>query len=274
MSATAQVRRPSAVGTDLRRFGVLTWTLATTDFKLRFFGSTLGYVWSLGRPLMLFGVLYVVFTQVFKIGAGVEFYPAYLLLSLTVWNYVVESTGMAVTSLTNRERLLRVIRFPRLVVPCAVTLNALFNLGLNMVAVTLLVLISGVEPRLSWLQFPLLLLFLVCFTTGIGMLLSALYVRFRDVAPIWEVLSTILFYGSPILYVVTMLPEGARPLEGVNPVAIVTTQVRHAVLDPSAPSAWSAFGPVLFVGVGLTVILLLLGAWVFTREAPKIAENL
>jgi ABC-2 type transport system permease protein len=272
--ATGQVRRPSALGDDVRRFGALTWTLAATDFKLRFFGSTLGYVWSLARPLLVFSVLYLVFTHVFEFGAGVKNYPAYLLLGLMLWNYVVESTGQAVISLTGRENLLRVIRFPRLVVPFSVTLTSLFNLGLNLVAVVALILIYGVEPRWSWLEFPLLLAFLVMFTMGCGMLLSALYVRFRDVAPIWEVVTTILFYGSPVLYVITSMPKVAQPFEAANPVALVMTQIRHAVLDPGAPTAVDVWGATVLFGVGITVGVFALGAWVFHREAPRIAEHL
>jgi ABC-2 type transport system permease protein len=272
--ATGQVKRPSALGDDARRFGALTWTLAATDFKLRFFGSSLGYAWSLARPLLVFSVLYLVFTHVFKFGSGVKNYPAYLLMGLMLWNYFTESTGSAVMSLTGRENLLRVIRFPRLVVPFSVALTSLFNLGLNLVAVMVLILIYGIEPRWSWLEFPILLLFLVTFTTGIGMLLSALYVRFRDVAPIWEVFSTVMFYGTPVLYVITSMPAVAQPYEAGNPVALVMTQIRHAMLDPGAPSALDVWGWHVIFGVLLTAVVFALGAWVFHREAPRIAEHL
>jgi ABC-2 type transport system permease protein len=275
MSAIAErVTRPSALGGSFRRFWALTWTLATTDFKLRFFGSALGYLWSLVRPLMLFGVLYLVFTQVFAIGSGIKNYPAYLLMSLMLWSYFVEATGTAVMSLTGRENLLRKIRFPRLVIPCSVALTSLFNLGLNLLAVLVFYIVGGIDPTWGWLWLPVLVLILVMFSTGIGMLLASLYVRFRDVAPIWEVITTVLFYGTPVLYVITKLPETVQKIEALNPVAFVTTQMRHAMLDSSAPSAFEVFGFRLLGGLLVLVGTFALGFWVFSREAPRIAENL
>ena len=146
MSGAAQVlSAPSALGTDLRRFASLTYLLAVTDFKLNFFGSFLGYLWGLMRPLMLFGVLYVVFTQVIKFGEGVKHYPVYLLTSIMLMNYFGETTGGGVTSLIKHQNLLRKMQFPRLVIPLSVALTALFNLGLNLIAVFFFAMVSGVE---------------------------------------------------------------------------------------------------------------------------------
>jgi len=206
-AGTARYRGPSALGDDLRRFWSLTLTLATTDFKLRFFGSALGYLWSLVRPLMLFGVLYVVFTEVVRFGDGVKDYPVYLLAAIVMFTFFSDTTTRAVTSLIKRENLLRKIRFPRMVIPLAEALHGLFNLGLNLIAVFVFVFAAGIEPRLDWLQVPLLVLMLVVLSTGVATLLSALYVRYRDLEPIWEVLVQILFYASPVIYVATAVPD-------------------------------------------------------------------
>src|SRR5205807_2515689 len=130
MSAHAVAKRygPSAFGDEWRRFVNLTVTLATTDFKLRYFGSALGYVWSLVRPLLFFGVLYVVFTQIFSLGKSIPHYPVYLLTSIMLWNFFIETTSGSVQCLLAREGLLRKMRFPRLVIPLSVALTALFNL--------------------------------------------------------------------------------------------------------------------------------------------------
>src|SRR5688572_5389075 len=193
-----QYRAPSALGHDLRRFVSLTLTLAATDFKLRFFGSVLGYVWTLMRPLLLFGVLYVVFTEIVRFGGDVKHYPVYLLTSIVLFTYFSESTSRGVTSLVERENLLRKMRFPRMVIPLAVALHALFNLGLNLIVVFAFILGSGISPRVEWLGlFPLVVL-LVMFSTGVTMLLSALYVRYRDMQPIWDVALQMLFYASPV----------------------------------------------------------------------------
>lgn len=276
-ATSAHSRGPSAVGDDLRRVVALTWMLAVTDFKLRYFGSVLGYVWTLMRPLMLFGILYFVFSQVFGVAQDVKHYPVYLLTSIVLFTYFAETTGGGVQCLVNRENLLRKIRFPRIVIPISVSLASLFNLGLNLVAVAVFAFATGVEPRLSWLQFPLLVLILAVFAIGLAMLLSVLYVRFRDIEPIWSVLLQMTFYATPILYVIKMLPGGyQREILAANPLADITTQMRHAVLDPAAPSAADMIGADarLLIPLGIVVATFALGAWTFTREAPRIAENL
>jgi ABC-2 type transport system permease protein len=272
----ARLRGPSALGEDLRHFVSLTFTLAATDFKLRFFGSVLGYLWSLVRPLLLFSVLYVVFTEIIKFGAGVDHYPVYLLESLVLFTFFSEATSRGVTSLVDRENLLRKIRFPRLTIPLAVSLHALFNLSLNLVVVFVFVLASGIDPRLDWLQLPVLVAFLVLLSTGVTMLISALYVRFRDVEPIWEVALQLLFYGTPVLYVITTVPPSVRELAAMNPLAVVLTQMRHAVIDPDAPTAAAAVGGWEWLAVPIAIVaaVFLLGFWVFKRETPRIAENL
>jgi len=171
----------------------LTLTLARTEFKLRYFGSVLGYVWSLMRPLLFFGVLYVFFTQIVDIGKQPH-YGVYLLTGIVFWNYFSEATGNCVTCLIAREALLRKIRFPRMVVPVSVSLTATFNLVLNFLAVFVFALINGLTPTIKWLELiPIALLFIML-ATGLAMLLSAMYVRFRDVQPIWEVTVQAWFY--------------------------------------------------------------------------------
>jgi ABC-2 type transport system permease protein len=267
---------PSALGGDLRRLVNLTVTLAVTDFKLRFFGSALGYLWTLMRPLLLFGVLYFVFTEVVRFGSGVDHYPVYLLTSIVLFTFFSETTARGVTSLMERENMLRKIQFPRLVIPLAVTLHALFNLGLNLLVVFAFVLGSGVQVRASWLELIPLVALLVVLATGVSMLLSALYVRYRDIQPIWEVALQVLFYASPVIYVSEALPDSVREAAIANPIAAVLTQMRHALIDPGAPTAASAIGGGVRLLIPLAIVVLTfgLGLWVFMREAPRIAENL
>jgi ABC-2 type transport system permease protein len=268
---------PSALTGDTRRFVHLTWTLAVQEFKLRFFGSALGYLWQLMRPLLLFGVLYVVFTQAIRIGATANYFPAVLLTSIVLYTFFAEATSGAVTSVVDREAIVRKIHFPRLVVPAAVVLTAFFNLLLNLVAVAVFVFATGVEVRISWLQFPLLVALLAVFASGIAMLLSALYVRMRDLRPIWDVVLQVLFYATPIIYVLESVDnETIRRVMMCNPLGAVLQQVRHALIDPQAPSAAAAIGGTawLAIPVGIIVMGFALGLWVFDREAPRIAEDL
>ena len=276
VASRARYRGPSALGEDVRRFWSLTFTLAATDFKLRFFGSVLGYLWTLMRPLLLFGVIYVVFTEVVRFGEGVEHYPVYLLTSIVLFSFFSEATSRGVTSLVERENLLRKIRFPRLVIPLSVALSAFFNLLANLVAVFVFLLISGVDPRPDWVQVPLLIAMLVILAAGVTMLVSALYVRYRDMAPIWEVALQLLFYASPVLYVITFVPEDLRKIAASNPIATILTQMRHALIDENAPTAPTVLGGwvELLIPVGIVAAIFAVGFWVFFRETPRIAENL
>ncbi|HEX4805473.1 MAG TPA: ABC transporter permease [Conexibacter sp.] len=288
MSATSPLaethRRygPSAFGDDMRRFWSLTVTLATTEFKLRYFGSVLGYFWSLVRPLLFFGVLYAFFTVVLNLGKGIPHYPVYLLSSIVMWTYFTETTGGCVQCLLTREGLLRKMRFPRLVVPLSVALTAAFNLAANFVAVLAFALASGVAPSWSWLQLIPLVLLLATLAVGVGMLLSALYVRFRDVQPIWEVVVQALFYGSPIIYVAAQYAtRGGERLQHLaltlNPIATLLTQSGHAFIGGAKlPSAADAAGGAARLLIPLAIVAgtFALGLWVFHREAPRIAERL
>jgi ABC-2 type transport system permease protein len=289
MSAHAPGRSygPAAIEDDARRFASLTLTLAATDFKLRYFGSALGYLWSLVRPLMLFGVLYVVFTQVFSLGKGVPHYPVYLLTSIILWTFFIETTSNNVHSLVTREGLLRKMRFPRLVIPLSVALVSLFNLCTNMIAVIVFALADGVYPRVSWLEMPLIILLMAILAVGVGMLLSALYVRYRDIQPIWDVASQALFYASPIIYTAYQY-KSLKHIAMFNPIGAILTQMHfswvgggtlvrdgHQIYYPVHDAATTAGGALpLLVPLGIIVGMFCLGLWFFNREAPRIAEDL
>jgi ABC-2 type transport system permease protein len=282
--ASHRVHGPSALSGDFRRFWSLTFTLARTEFKLRFFGSVLGYVWTLMRPLLLFGVLWVFFTQVAKVNnsktPGEHFYGAQLLGSIVLFTFFAEATAGAVRSVVDRENLVRKIHFPRLVIPLSVVLLALFNLGLNLIVVMIFAVSSGVRPMLSWLELPLIILMLLIFATGVAMLLSALFVHFRDIQPIWEVISQILFYASPVIIsiqtVMAKLSSTALHLYMINPLAVIFQQFRHAIVTHATPSAGQVLGSwtALVGALAIVAVIFVVGFAVFNRAAAKIAENL
>jgi ABC-2 type transport system permease protein len=274
-----EVTGPSAFSGGLRRFVSLTKTMAVQEFKLRFFGSVLGYLWQLMRPLMLFGVLFVMFTVIFSVSAEPNFGVA-LLLGIVLYTFFAEATGTAVTCVIDRENMVRKIQFPRMVIPMAVVLTACFNLMLNLVVVFIFATINGVRPHWSWLGVIPLLLLLVVFASGIAMVLSALYVRYRDISPIWDVLLQIIFYGSLILVPYeTVVARGYEKVGSAllaNPLAAVLQEARHLVVDPAYVSSAAAIGGGVRLLVPLAVVIatFLLGLWVFNREAPRIAEEL
>jgi ABC-2 type transport system permease protein len=297
------IKGPRALNDDWRRFWHLTYNIARNEFKLKFFGSVLGYAWQVMRPLLLFGVLYVFFVLVANVGRGAQpsedFYGVQLLGSIVLFTFFGEATGGAVRSVFDRENLVRKIQFPRMVIPLAVVLLAFFNLMLNLVVVLLFALISGVRPMLSWLELPLILALLIVFSTGLAMLLSALFVRFRDISPIWEVISQIVFYSSPVIIPLTKVrealldptaPKSSTGLDQLlhhfghlfyhlymlNPLVTVFQQFRHAMVTHATLSAGEALGGsvALLEPLGVALAVCALGFWGFNRSAPFVAENL
>lgn len=273
-----EIEGPSALGGSLKRFVFLTRTIAVTEFKLRFYGSVLGYFWQLFRPLLLFATLYLVFNHLVKVGKAVDFYAAVLLLNIVLYTFFIEGSS-AVTSVVDREQLVRKIQVPRLAIPLAVTLTAAFNVVLNLGVVLLFAVISGIRPHWTWLEVPFLLVALAALAAGVAMFLSAMYVRYRDIKPIWDVVSQMLFYGTPVIYVLDgldSLAEGIKQVMAMNPLATILIQMRHAIIDPAAPSAAQAVGGAayLLVPIGIGVGIVLLGYFAFDREAPRIAEEL
>jgi ABC-2 type transport system permease protein len=278
-AAAYRIRGPSAIAGDPRRLLHMSAVLALTDWKLRFFGSVLGYVWSLLRPLLLFGILYVVFSQVIGVGAGIANYPLILLAGIVLFFSFGETTGGAVTSMVDRETLVRKVSFPRMAVPLSVTFAASLNLLLNLVVIAIFVAASGIPARWTWLLLPLPLLGLVVFGTGLGMLLASLYVPFRDVRPIWEVASQALFYATPILYPVEKVAAQSDTLVKVvmsNPLAVLIQEFRHLLLGPDVPTAAAAMGGTgwLLIPAAVFVGLTVLGVWAFNRMSPHAAEQL
>jgi ABC-2 type transport system permease protein len=276
-SALQEVHGPSALGGGPRRFFDLLWLMSVTEFKRVYFGTILGYLWSLIRPLMLFGVLLFVFTQVFRIGSEqVQHYPVFLLLGIVLFTFFQESTTNSVTAVVSQEGVVRKTQFPRLVIPTSTVVTGLFNLGLNLVIVLVFTLAFGITPAWTWLLFPIAVAFLFIFTTAVSMALSVLYVRFRDIAIIWTVLAQVIFYGTPILYPVDFKPDFEHLLM-INPLAVIFEQVRVWVLhEPGAPTAVEAAGGWLGLLPAFAIFLgaCLYGAWIFRREAPRVAEGL
>jgi ABC-2 type transport system permease protein len=279
MPAGTLVRGPTALGDDPRRLLRLTWTLAATDFKLRFFGSALGYLWQLMRPLMLFGVLYAVFSQL-GFGGEVKYYAIGMLLGIVLFTFMSEATNQSLRSLSNRENLVRKIEFPRLAVPMASVLTALFNLTLNLVPVFAFLLAAGGRPHWTWLELPVLMVVLAVFVLGLSMLLSVLFVRYRDIEPIWDVVLQATFYASPIFYTATLVRDkaGEEVLRAMmcNPFGAIIQQARHAIIDPSHESAATAMGGAvwLLIPLTVTVAIAVIAYRVFDRAAPRIAEDL
>jgi ABC-2 type transport system permease protein len=272
-----EIRGPSALGGGMRRFFDLLWLSAVTEFKLGYHGTALGFVWSFVRPLLIFGVLLLVFTQVFRLGSEVENYPAMLLLNILLFEFFSQATQQASTSVVRNESVVRKMQFPRLVIPLSVVLTNAFHTGLSLIVVFFFLLAYGVEPIWTWLLLPVILGALAVLTTACAMLLSAIFVRIRDIGILWAVLSTILFYAAPILYPIEIVRGVFRDLILLNPLTPLFLQTREWIIDPNAPGAVEATSGrpwLLIIPLAIAAAVCLAAPLVFNRMAPRVAEEL
>jgi ABC-2 type transport system permease protein len=274
-----RVLGPRALSGTPKRFFVLTWMLAYLDFKLKFFGSILGYVWQLVKPLAMFGVLYLVFTRIFRFGE-IPNYGIVLLSGIVLMSFFNESTLTSIGSVLGAEGLIRKISFPIMSIPLASVTSLFLTLLLNYGVVLLFALATGVRPSLGWIEIVPLLFLLYLVAASVSLALSSFYVRFRDVQPIWEVFAQALFYATPVIYPIEYVQEHAggtaATLMMCNPIATIIKQMRHAAIDPSSPSAVDVLGSwwMLLIPMGIVVLLTVFGYFSMKRLAPTVAEEM
>lgn len=255
---------------------ILLRELVITDFKLRYQGSALGYVWSLLRPLALFAILYVVFVKFLPVVSdNIPHYPVYLLLGIVVWNYFSEVTNNGVGAIVGRGDLIRKLNFPKYVIVLAGSFSALINLALNMIVVAVFATISGIDISVTAVWAPILIIELFVFSLSVAFLLSALFVKLRDVNYIWEVVMQGAFYATPIIYPINMIPVFAQKILILTPPAQIMQDLRHIIVTPNAAtigtiygSEWMRLVPVVFV-----VLFAVFSMWYFRRNAKGFAEE-
>jgi ABC-2 type transport system permease protein len=249
--------------------------MVITDFKLRYQASVLGYVWTLLKPLAMFTILYIVFVQLLKIGATVPFNAIYLLFGIVIWSFFAESTGQGLLSLVARADLLRKISFPRYVVVVSVGASALISFGLSMIVIIFFMALARVPLTLNVFWLPLLFLELVALSLALAFFLSALYVRYRDLGYIWEVLLQAGFYAAPIIYPLSMVPEKYARFLLLNPMAQIIQDARYSLITTQTVTITQAFGTpwVRVIPVGLTIVLAVTSVVFFHRRSPRFAEE-
>jgi ABC-2 type transport system permease protein len=277
-AALARQPGPGAGGrvARLRRFVDIALVLARADFKLRYLDSIIGYAWALAQPLLMFVVLYTIWSKVVRIGGDVQHYPLKLLLGIALFTYFTEATGHALPSLVTKGEMLKKIPFPPLAVPISSVLTSTFVYGLTLVIVMAFVLANGIAPSLRWLELIPLLGILVTFTFAVALMLSLLYVPIRDVQPIWVVVARLLFFLTPVFYPLQVAPHGLQKALILNPLALVIEQARHDLIDVGAPTAAHVAGGALWVGIslGFVVLLLALAGTLFHVQGKKLAERI
>lgn len=250
--------------------------LVSSDFKLRYQGSILGYLWSLLRPLLLFGVLYVVFTRVIRLGNDIPHYPSYLLLGLVIWTFFLEATIAGMNSITGRGDLVRKVSIPKYTIVLSSTISAFINLCLNMVVVFVFMIIGQVDFRPEILLAIPLILELIIFCLGLAFLLSTLYVKFKDIGHIWDVILQVLFYATPIIYTLQIVPPKFAKLMSLNPLTQIIQDIRWVMITPETLTTQQVFNSQLgrIFPIVLAVAILVLSALYFKRSSKYFAEEL
>lgn len=250
--------------------------MVRADFKVRYQGSVLGYLWAILKPLFMFAVLYILFTYIAPIGKDIPHYGISLLMGIVLWNFFSETTMIGATSIVAHGDLIRKISIPRYLVVLASSISAMINLGLSMVVVIIFAIINGVYPSLSWILIPVPIVEFYVFALGVAFGLSSLYVKFRDVTYIWEVFLQAGFYASMVIIPMQAVPEKYRDWFFINPIVQILQDAR-ALLIPSANNItiWNSVESVAIRLAPLILISLvcLSGFYYFRSRSKYFAEE-
>ena len=249
-----------------------------TDFKLRYQGSVLGYAWSLVRPLALFTILLIVFGFILKVGSNIPHYSIYLLLGIVLWGFFTEATVNGLQSIVSRSGIIRKLNFPRYVIVVSGTISALINLGISLVVVAAFMLFQGVALHPIALLFPLLVLEMYVFALALSFFLAALYVKFRDITYMWELLIQAAFYATPILYplsiVVTKSPLIAK-LMMLNPMAQIIQDSRYVLVSTDTTTSRDVIHNPLIAAIPILIVIAvsIASALYFRKSSKYFAED-
>lgn len=257
---------------------VLLTELTKTDFKLRYQGSVLGYLWALLRPLLMFAILYIVFAKLLQFGNDIPHYPVYLLTGTVLWSFFTECSQQGIQAMVGRGDLIRKISFPKYIVTVSTTLTAVINLLINLVVIVIFALINGVAPSFSWLLVLPLIFELYLLALGISFLLGSINVKYRDIGSIWDVLIQALFYAVPIIYPIAMVAETstwAAKVILLNPIAQVIQDVRWSLITPATVTTSGFVGVwAELVAMGIVLVIFVIGALVFRKRSRFFAEEI
>jgi len=258
---------------------ILLAELVRTDFKVRYQNSVLGYLWTLLRPLFLFAILYVVFVKILKTGGTVPHFGVYLLLGIVLWNYFVEVTTGSIGIIVAKGDILRKVNFPRYIIVLAGSFSALINLAFNAIVIGIFLILAKTQISPSVVFLPLLIIELFVFSLSLGFLLSALFVKFRDLGFIWEVGIQGAFFAIPIMYAFSFVTSKSLLLGKIlisNPVAQIIQDARYMLISTKSETIISVFGSAWALLIPLTIVVVMgiISVLYFKRQSPYFAENI
>jgi ABC-2 type transport system permease protein len=248
------------------------------QFKAKYAGAVLGYIWSLVKPLAYFGVLWLVFAHLLRTANQTQDFALWLLIGILLFTFFTDTVGVMLPSIVHGGSILRRLSFPPILIPLSASVGICITFLVNISAIVVFIAIGRVAPRIEWLVVPLLLVELYAFCLGVGLLFAAFYVRFRDVSQIWELGSQLLFFAAAIFYPIGILPEWAQKIAFLNPFVQVMQDIRHAILGSGGPNDLTA--STVYAGAGgrvipIVLVCLILGGALlfFRREGRYFAER-
>lgn len=261
-----------------RKNSILLKELVKTDFKIRYQGSVLGYLWAVLRPMLLFAILYTVFAKILKMGGDIPHYSVYLMTGTVFWSFFSECTSQGIQAIVGRSDLLRKISFPKWIIVVSSTITALINFLINLCVIIVFALLNGVIPSVTWLLAPLVILELYLLSLGIAFFLGSINVKYRDISSIWEVLMQALFYAVPIIYPITMVSASsvvAAKVLLLNPIAQVIQDARYLLITDQSITVWNFIDNIFlrFLPVLITLFILTIGSIYFRKHSKYFAEE-
>ena len=254
--------------------------MVKTDFKLRYQGSLVGHLWSILKPLMLFTIMYLVFIRFLRLDDGTPHYAIGVLLGMVTWSFFQEATSMGMVSIVSRGDLLRKLNFSKEIIVISSVVGAAINYGINLLVVFVFALINGVQPDWKFLVIIPLFIELALLSAGIAFILSTLFVKYRDLGPIWEVVMQAGMYATPVIYSLTFILQKNQvtiaKLMMLNPLAQIIQDLRHYIVYSGSMRGWDLYNHHIWALIPylLPIVIFAIGYAIFHRNAKKFAEIL
>lgn len=251
---------------ELWRDRELLYFLVWKDVKVKYKQTALGIAWVVLQPLMGMLLFTLLFGQVAKLPSDGLPYPIFYYSSLLSWTYFSTALIMASNSVISNTSLITKVYFPRILLPAASVIGSLLDLAIASVILFGLLFYYGVALTPGLALLPLFLGLLVLFTLGVGQLLAALNVNYRDIKHALPFLVQIWMFASPVVYPMSMVPERYQWLVSLNPIAGIIEATRAVISNRPVPWEW------LGISAAMTVVLFVFGLWYFQRTARRFAD--
>jgi ABC-type polysaccharide/polyol phosphate export permease len=232
------------------------------DLKVKYRRSLLGYLWSLLNPLLMMAVLTLVFSNIFRF--DIPNFPVYLLSGQILFSFFSESTSMAMTSILYSGSLIKKVYIPKYIFPISRVMSSFVTLVFSLLALFIVIILTGVNISLNILFFPIPLVYIFLFSVGIGLIMSVLTVYFRDMLHLYTVLLSAWMYLTPLFYPINIVPDYVRGIIYYNPLYYYVEAFRDIVLYNQFPSFHTNLMCIIF-----STVSIFLGLFIFYRKQNK-----